>query len=211
MAEKGKPMSLRTPLVVGGIGFTMCCFAFLAFGLYIFWNSPKLINFLAAWIPFVLSILFAFVPSGREMKHQWIRWGWRGGVVIIGFFWSIMLWHQQDLSDKANSKQTQEAIGSAVTKSNEHADKRFDQVQENVGGVQKQVTGLGQSLSSALEKSTSELSSNLGKVGKPEPPVPAKLKFSLWGDPASTTNPILSQIIGSYIVDCTSLIALAVT
>jgi hypothetical protein len=184
-----KRLSLRLPLVFGGIGFALCALAFLAFGVYLDWDSPKLINFLAAWIPFVLSVLFAFVPSGKEMKREWIKWAWRGAVVVIGFFWSVMLWHQQDLSDQANSRQTQDAIGTAVSRANDHADKRFDQVQENVGGVQRQVTGLGQSLdnttkalSSALEKSTTELSSDLGKVGKPDPPELAKLRFTLFRD-----------------------------
>ena len=73
MGGKGKRMSLRTPLVVGGVGLGMCACAYLGFGLYIYWDSSKLIKFLAAWIPFVLSILFAFVPSGKEMKREWIK------------------------------------------------------------------------------------------------------------------------------------------
>jgi hypothetical protein len=50
MVEKGKRMSLRVPLVVGGASLAACGLAFLGFGLYIYWDSPKLINFLAAWI-----------------------------------------------------------------------------------------------------------------------------------------------------------------
>ena len=73
MAGNGKRMSIRTPLVIGGAGIAACGIAFLSFGLYILWDSPRLINFLAAWIPFVLSILFAFVPSGKEMKHPSIK------------------------------------------------------------------------------------------------------------------------------------------
>lgn len=196
MANAAVRMSQRLPLIVGGVGFGLCAFAFLVSGLYLDWNSTKLINFLAAWIPFALSVLFAFVPSGKEMKHQLTKWGWRGAVVIVGFLWSAMLWHQQDLSDQVNSKQTKEAIGAAVSQANQHADSQFAKVKENLGGVQSQVTGLGQSLSSALEKSTSELNNNLGKVGKPDPPALAKLSFSLWKNGMSTTEwPITSEVI----------------
>ena len=173
-------MSVRRPIWIALTGFAACALSFLLFGLYLYWNSPKLINFLAAWIPFVLSILFAFVPSVKEMKHAWIKWTWRSGVLAVGFFWSVMLWHQQDLTDQANSKQTQEAIQTAVTDANRHAD-------EKIGGVQHQVETLGTNLgettkeiSSQLGKTETDLTNTIGKVGKPEPPEPAKLEFSLW-------------------------------
>jgi len=121
-------MSLRRPLMVAGAGFGLCACAYLVCGLFLYWNSPELINFLAAWIPFVLSVLFAFVPAGKEMKHEWMKWSWRGGVVAIGFFWSVMLWHQQDLNSQTSAAQTQGALGSAVSQANSHADQQFKKV-----------------------------------------------------------------------------------
>jgi hypothetical protein len=173
-------MSVRRPLGIALAGFAACALSFFACGLYLYWNSPRLINFLAAWIPFVLSVLFAFVPSGREMKHPWIKWGWRSGVVIIGFCWSVMLWHQQDLTDKANAKQIQDAVQKSVTDANNHSD-------EKIGGVQKQVETVGKSLeetkteiSAQLGKTETSITNSIGKVGKPDAPEPAKLQFSLW-------------------------------
>lgn len=180
MAEKDKRMSLRAPLILGAVGFAVCGVAFLAFGLYILWDSSRLINFLAAWIPFVLSVLFAFVPSGKDMKHPWIKWGWRCGVVIIGFCWSVMLWHQQDLTDKANVKQIQDAVEKSVTDANNHSD-------EKIGGVQKQVETVEQNLddtkteiSAQLGKTETNITNSIGKVGKPAPPELAQLQVSLW-------------------------------
>lgn len=201
-------MSLRAPLLWGAAGFAACGVAFLAFGLYILWDSPRLINFLAAWIPFVLSVLFAFVPSGKEIKHPWIKWGWRSGVVVVGFFWSIMLWHQQDLSDKANAKQTQEAIGTAVSKANAHADPQFTAVQSQVADVRGNLAAVEKDLESKMDQSTSAISTGIAKVGKPEPPETAKLVASLWEDTADLNHPVTEQTIspdsdGNYPVSFT--------
>jgi hypothetical protein len=196
LVEKGKRLSLRIPLVVGGTGFAACALAFLGIGLHIFWNSPRLINFLAAWIPFILSILFAFVPSGKEMKHQWIKWTWRGGVVVVGFFWSVMLWHQQDLSDQANAAQTKGALGSAVSQADDHADKQFKRVQDQVSDVKNDLKTTEDDITTRLDQSTSSINAGLGKVGKPDPPELAKLVFSLWKEPLKVADfPILSTPI----------------
>lgn len=188
-------MSLRVSLVVGVTGFTACACAFFALGLYIYWDSPRLINFLAAWIPFILSVLFAFVPSGKEMKHQWIKWTWRGGVLVVGFFWSIMLWHQQDLSDRASAAQTKNALGSAVSQANDHADQQFKKVQDQVSDVKNNLKTTENNIATKLDQSTSTLNAGLGKVGKPEPAEPAKLTFSLWDTTASADKPVLSKIV----------------
>lgn len=173
-------MSYRRPLIVAAIGIGLCLLWFLVWGLHIYWNRPSLINFLAAWIPFVLSVLFAFVPSGKEMKHQWIKWGWRGGVIAVGLFWSVMLWHQQALTDAATIAANQKLLDDAVTKSNNHADNQFGNVQAKVGDLGKTLDDRTKALGDALAQATGTINANIGKVGKPEPPEPAKLQFSLW-------------------------------
>jgi hypothetical protein len=196
MSHTSRRLSLRLPLIVGGIAFALCAFAFLASGMYLDWNSPKLINFLAAWIPFVLSVLFAFVPSGKEMKREWIKWAWRGAVVVIGFFWSVMLWHQQDLTDKANLEQTQKAIGTAVQKASDLAEPQFQKVRDQVGGVKDDLKKTESDIATKLDQSTSLLNAGLGKVGKPDPPEPARLRVSLWKEGQSqTAEPVESETI----------------
>jgi len=63
-------------------------------------------------------------------------------------------------------------------------------------------------ISTKLDQSTSALNAGLGKVGKPEPPVPAKLIFSLWDVTASADKPVLSKTVqpdddGSFPVEFT--------
>ncbi len=89
MAEKDKRMSLRAPLILGAVGFAVCGVAFLAFGLYILWDSSRLINFLAAhrhgrflyrsrdrslrW-----QCVRGRMGGSKDMKHPWIKLdGWR--------------------------------------------------------------------------------------------------------------------------------------
>jgi hypothetical protein len=202
MGKKGERMSLRVPLVVAGSSVGACLLLFLFRGIYVYWDSPPLINFLSSWIPFVLSILLAFVPSGKEMKHRWVKYTWRSAVVLIGFTWSLILWHQQILANVSNIAANKVLLTDAITQSNIHSDQQFGKVQENVGTVQKQVTGLGQSIdtttktiSSDLEKTQAELDASIGKVGKPDPPIPAKLTFTLWDLTATVDNPVLSKTV----------------
>lgn len=200
-APAKKAMSYRLPVILGVIGAALCALCFMAYGLYAYWHSTKLINFLAAWIPFVLSVLFAFVPSAKEMKHEWIKWTWRTSVVIVGFVWSVMLWHQQDLADRANTAQTQVAIqtavNSAVNEANQHSDQKFQNVESDLKGFSK-------TFDTALKNATGDIDTNLGKVGKPEPPERSKLVFSLWRDGLTPNDfPLESEILspekdGSY-------------
>jgi|GEM_PF-4353644 cell division protein FtsW (lipid II flippase) len=52
------------------------------------WNDPNFVNFLVAWIPFVLSIMLAFIPDSA-MKTRW-RIIWRTCVNPFdwGFRWT---------------------------------------------------------------------------------------------------------------------------
>jgi hypothetical protein len=94
-------LSLWRAAIITGIfvaGFLLLVFLrkLRVFG---WWNNLNIINFLAAWIPFVISIFIAFVPE-REMTVRQ-KWFWRSGVIVIGFIWSAVLWHQQVIMDTA--------------------------------------------------------------------------------------------------------------
>ncbi len=195
---QAQKMSLRPPIIVGAIGFGLCAVAFFVLGVHTYWDSPRLINFLAAWIPFVLTVLFAFVPSAKEMKHPWIKWMWRGGVMAVGFGWSAMLWHQQALTDTENQQQIQKAVANA----NAPLERKFTAVQQDVGILGGQVQTLGKSLdntskilSDAVKASSDRLDASIGKVGKPESPIPARLVFTLFDLAATVDKPVLSKTI----------------
>ena len=129
------------------------------------------------------------------MKHLWIKWVWRGSVVVIGFCWSVMLWHQQDLSDRASAAQTASALGSAVSQANDHADQQFKKVQDQVSEVKGSLKTTEDNIAAKLDESTSSLNAGLGRVGKPDPPAPAKLVFTLWDQTFTPEDPVLSKTI----------------
>src|SRR5690349_4513203 len=76
------------------------------------WNDPNIVNFLIAWIPFALSILMAFIPDSRlSMKT---RVAWRGSVIGCGLAYSVLLWHQQALTQKIGFQDQQRMLTDAI-------------------------------------------------------------------------------------------------
>lgn len=135
------------------------------------WNEPDLqtvvVNFVVAWIPFVLAILIAFVPDLRKAHIAW-----RIGIVAVGLVWSILLAKQQVLSVRAARKDQQQAIMEAVDKSDEHTDQQIARVRSDVQSLTK---GIGGQLS-ALDK---DLSASISEV-KPPPAKVAALRVNFW-------------------------------
>jgi hypothetical protein len=174
-----------------------CAAVVVARAVYIYWgnlwNNAHAINFLVAWIPSVLSVLVAFVPD-KDLERR-MRLRWRLAVIVCGFVYSFVLWHQQDLNDKANSAQTQNAIGSAVSEANKHADAQFGKVQTQVSEVKDDLGETEKILSSKVDQSTTTINSSLGRVGKPAPPELAKLQFSLWKEGSQSSDPPLESAL----------------
>jgi len=151
------------------------------------WGNLHIVNFIVAGIPTVLSILFAFVID-KDLERRMKAW-WRVSIIGAGLLYSTFLWHQQDLTDKENARQTNEAVTSAVQQANVHSDQKFGDMQKQVTGLGTSVAGLGtslsqteQSLQSRLDKTEHDLDASIGKVGKPAPAEHPKLIFSLWKD-----------------------------
>ena len=190
-------MSMRTPLWVAAGSVLACGLAWLSCGVYIYWNNPKLINFLAAWIPFVLSLLLAFVPE-REMNTR-KRIIWRSSVVGIGFIWSVVLWHQQVIVDESARQDQIKIVTTAVTQSNQHSDLQIGMVRSDLQGVKNDVQDVKKDLeveiSDTISKSTSRISESIGKVNKPIPPELATLQLSLYGEGIAIGSPLLSSSI----------------
>lgn len=122
---------------------------------------------------------------------------WRSGVILIGFVWSVVLWHQQVVTEVSARLDQQSIVQSAVNQSNQHSDKKIGAVQDDLKGVKTDIHGIQadvQGVKNAVSQSTSTLSESIGKVGKPAPPELAKLQFTIADD--STTNlPVLERDI----------------
>jgi hypothetical protein len=184
----------------------------MARGLYVYWDDTKVVNFLAAWIPFVLSILIAFVPEHEMSTIKKILW--RSSVIVVGFAWSVVLWHQQVVADNAAKDDQRSIVREAVNQSNQHSDKKIESVQTEVKGVKTDIGGVKENLkdtkdtlSKMVTKSESDITSSLSKVGKPEPQKPSVIVFSLWSDDEST-YPLLKESLapdrdGIFTVDVT--------
>jgi hypothetical protein len=197
-----------------GLGIIVLCLILVHFGrIWILkvWGDLRFVNYFVAFIPTLFSILFAFIVDKDLEIH--FRKLWRLGIVACGILYSVALWHQQKLTDQDNLNTQQKIVNDAVSKANAHSDQQFAGVQQNVGALGGQVTGLSQSLnattstiSSALEKSTSQLNDSIGKVTQPEPIKPAVLIFSLWDMAATLDKPVVSKFIqpdndGNYSID----------
>ena len=164
------------------------------------WANLHFVNFIVASIPTILSMLFAFVID-KDLEHH-MRKRWRLSIVAVGLIYSFFLWHQQDLNDQANVKQTNDAVAAAVQTANAHTDEQFRSANQHAdaqfGAVQKNVKGISDqnvALSQALVTATGAINTNLGKVGKPDPPVQAALNFTLWGDNVSIYQPLKTQYL----------------
>ncbi len=168
-------LSLRRAAIITGIfvaGFLLLVFLrkLHVFG---WWNNLNIINFLAAWIPFVISIFIAFVPE-REMTVRQ-KWFWRSGVIVIGFIWSAVLWHQQVIMDTAAKTGQAEIVTKAVTQSNEHSDEQIAIVRDDVKGVKNY-------LGERMNQSEFNLNNSISKVNKPIAPELAYLQIYFWKD-----------------------------
>lgn len=159
--------------------------------MYTRWRDPdrdfKLVNFAAAWFPFAIGVLAVFVPDLEKFERMRMRW--RVAVLIVSFAYSGLLWFQQGVNLKASRSDQREAVNTAIDKANIHTDKAVDGVKQDLGTVRDDLRGKitetnGKivELSSDLRKGNETLGESIGKVGKPDPPVPAKLQFSLWDD-----------------------------
>jgi hypothetical protein len=181
------------------------------------WHDPdrvvKLINFISVWYPFALSVFLAFIPDMD--KSPAMRRAWRIGIIAGGFVYSLILWKQQSLTVDG-ARQDQQTMTT-------HTDQKIDGVKqemktglkavtdhsdERIAAVAKQVESTDAKLSGLFSKTAAglgELGVSISKVGKPEPPIPASLVFSLWTDAPTDDSPIVVKSFhatkdGNYLV-----------
>ena len=114
----------RIARVIGiGIGVVVLCPILVHLGrVWIprVWGDLRFVNYFVAFIPTILSILFAFVIDKELERHM--RTMWRIGIVACGILYSVALWHQQELTDKSNLETQKTIVSDAVKQANSHSD-----------------------------------------------------------------------------------------
>lgn len=158
-----KRMSIRRTCIIAATSFAACLLVVLLRFLYLedVWQNINVINFIVAWIPFVLSVLLAFIPD-KEMKLG-TRIKWRIAVVVCGLGYSVVLWHQQTLTAALATSDQTGLVTEAVKSANKHSDQQIAEVRSDVKGVKTDV----QAVKDAIAQSTSTLSKSLGEVKLP--------------------------------------------
>jgi len=125
------------------------------------WNDPDLqtvaVNFAVSWIPFLVTILVAFVPDLRKAHIAW-----RVGIVSIGLVWSLLLARQQVLTINASRTDQKIIVKEAVGNANQHSDESIATLRED---IHKEFDDLNTGITTGL-----------GGL-KPPPPKFAAIKF----------------------------------
>jgi hypothetical protein len=155
------------------IAILLLCFAWT----YAHRNDPRIVNYLVNCFPVPLTILIAFMPDLRKAHVVW-----RILIVLFGVAWSFLLWRQMDLSAKQATDDQKRIVGDAVTQANTHSDQQFGKTQKQIDGVEDSVSETQKDIDSKFDQENSTFSTDLSKVGKPDPPEQPQLKFSLWTD-----------------------------
>jgi hypothetical protein len=190
-----RKLRYRTPLIVSLINLLVGVLGTFG-GWFLLWFKShqgeadlkqQVAGFAAGWLPFVLSVIVAFIPS--QEKNRRAHMIWRAGLMCAGLLTSAVLWYNQSLSLESSKRDQQEMVqkanqhtDEAVDKANMHTDGEVGMVRDDLNTVREGV----EALSNQFGQGAADLKESIGKVGKPDPPTPAKMQFSLW----SETSPI---------------------
>lgn len=166
----------RTVMALSAIAIIACICISLRRKIYPYWNDAMVVNFLAAWIPFVLSLLLAFVPEHEMTKGK--KLAWRCSVIGIGFLWSAVLWHQQVVTDRAAKEDQERIVTKAVSESNRHSDEQIGNVRADLKGVKGDISNTTRNIATALNQSGINISKSIARVNKPSPAELAELKLA---------------------------------
>jgi hypothetical protein len=176
-----------------------------ALRLYVHWDSPGMqltaTNFVVAWIPFLVSILIAFVPDLRKAHVAW-----RIAIIVIGLAWSVVLARQQVLTLRESRKDQEEAIDKAVAESNRHSDDKFGQVERDLESSKTDLGAQIERVPALITKTESDLNNSISRVGT-TPVRYAQLQFEVF-DATYPTPRVLQTISpdseGIYTVNFTA-------
>jgi len=168
--------SMRLAWGVPLCGAILCLLGWLFAGIYLYWDNAKLVNFLAAWIPFALTVLIAFLPDARMRPVK--KFLWRSVVILVGFAWSVVLWHQQVVTEGEAARSQQQIVRDA----NQHSDEKFKEVETDLRSTKSDLGQRIDNLPSEISKTESHVESDIRKSieGIAFPPEKhPEIKFSL--------------------------------
>jgi hypothetical protein len=150
--------------------------------------QDKLLNFAAVWLPFVLSIIIAFIPSAETRRRAHMRW--KVCLIVAGFLTSLVMWRQQTRSMDATriereaaahaqqvaiSQAITEAVSKSVEKSSKHSDEHSEQ---QTAAVKKEMHAEIKQFADAVTGEFTKDASTIAEKAKPVPPGIAKIAFT---------------------------------
>ncbi len=189
-SKKEKSLLVRVLLRIA-YGILGGALVLLSIWIFFHRNDARFINYCVACIPVALTIVIAWIPDLRR-AHM----AWRIAIVTVGLIWSVLLWRQLDITAKQTEQDQKKIVNDAVERSNKHSDQKFDPLQAQVTDLGKNLDITEKTITTALEKTKTDLDSSIGKVGKPEPPELAKLRVSLWKEGQDqTSEPVESETV----------------
>lgn len=164
--SKARRLSLRVPIFIASSSAAASVAMVAARWLFLHWADPdlqqRLVNFGAAWIPFVVSIILAWLPDWEKKRKASMMW--RAVIVIAGLAWSVILWRQQTLSLESSRRDQQQLLDAAIEKSNQHSDAQITQVRKELETVNKHSYEETKSVKYALKTTTDTLTGALSKT-----------------------------------------------
>lgn len=132
-----------------------------------------------------LALLAGHVATEKRL-YRWLFWV--GGIMLAAFF---VITGVRTYRTTLISKTPEQIVMAAVGEANGHTDKAIDaanmHTDSEVGMVRNDLndvrSGL-ESLSNQFNQGNADLKESISKVGKPDPPTPANLTFTLWSEDA---------------------------
>jgi hypothetical protein len=220
---KGSRASLRTPILISLLNLcigVVGTFAVSFTGWFLSHRSDsdfqqRIAGLAAGWLPFMLSLIVAFIPSQEKRRRAHMIW--RVSLIAAGLFTSAVMWYNQSLSIESSRRDQERLVMTAVARANEHTDTEVGMVRddlkkatvhsdEQVAAVRSDLKGAAGTLAELFSKTESNLNISIGKVGKPDPPVPPNLQFTLWSDDTTAPFPLKASAVradrdGAYHVE----------
>ena len=81
----------------------------------------QLLGWAVIAIPFLLSVLFIFIPAKTEDPSRHMKW--RLGLVVTGFIFSLLAWWQQSRALHASARDRDEAIKQTASQTSQQVTK----------------------------------------------------------------------------------------
>lgn len=163
----------------------------IAYGQSIVWwprgiSEPAIDLILSIGIGLLTAFLALLAGHVATEKHLY-RWlFWVGGIMLAMFF---VITGVRTYRVASSAKTPEQIVMTAVQEANGHTDRAIDvanmHTDSEVGKVRDDLSSVRrglESISSQFNQGAADLKESISKVGKPDPPIPANIQFSLWSE-----------------------------